>query len=118
MERANYIELFSKPNDYKPPEESELRTNTEYPNLNSKEYRKKPVIRTSQIQRFFEAFSINEEGDVILASNNIRGRIWDGCVWGFKQIDDLGNHEKSCFVTHCDSPVTNLRYVKTTLVSR
>lgn len=110
-------EVFSTPLSYNPPSNADLPGNIDYPNLNSKEYRIKKPSEDKIIQPFFEAAEINENGQVILVSNEYIGRIWNGSVWGFENFDDVGKLEKSVFNLPFPSNVTNLRYIEANMVN-
>jgi hypothetical protein len=109
--RVSLIDMFSVPETYKPPEDAELFSNTEYPNQNSREYRKKPVDQSPQILPFFEAIAINELGNFVLGTNNYRGRIWNAWGWGFESSNDVADSNKSTFKFRASASITNLKYV-------
>lgn len=111
-------EVFSTPLTYTPPSNDDLPGNIDYPNLNSKEYRiKETKSEPKSIQPFFESVEINENGQALLVSNEYIGRIWNGSIWAFANLDDVGKQEKTIFNLPFPSNITNLRYVETNIVN-
>lgn len=116
MDRADYVQLYSVPATYQPPEDKDLRDDTRYPNLNSRDYRKRRPDRTLKHNQFFETLDVNEEGLAVLATNDIRGRIWNGNIWGYENLADFSEKSAS-FKLYCDSPVTKLKFLQEKIVS-
>lgn len=119
MKRVDMVEMFSTPSFYQPPPDDQLSTNTEYPNLNSREYLTRPYTVTSHTsRRFNECLAVNELGNVALVTNSYVDRIWHGDVWGFESIAEveLGD-SKSCFRRQCKATVTHVQYVDPTMVN-
>lgn len=110
-------EVFSTPLSYTPPNNDDLPGNIDYPNLNSKEYRIKETNSKPTIQPFFESVEINENGQAILVSNEYVGRIWNGSLWAFENLVDVGKQEKSIFNIPFPSNITNLRFVEPNIVN-
>jgi WD40 repeat protein len=110
--RVSLIDMFSCPDNYKPPDDAGLATCTEYPNQNSREYRKKLVDQSPMCLPFFEIADINHAGQFILGTNNYRGRIWNGWGWGFDLADDVGDAKKSIYKFHSNGSITNLKFVE------
>lgn len=128
MKRVDMVEMFSKPASYKPPPDDQLSTNTEYPNLNSREYLTRPyslstTSPTGQPQkpisrRFNECLVVNELGNAVLVSNSYTDRIWHGNFYGFETLADIGSGEtKSSFRRQCQATVSHMQYVDPTMVN-
>lgn len=117
MKRLNIAEMFAAPESYQPPEDiSQFSTNTQYPNLNSREYLHKPYDETLRIQKFYEIVVSNELGNVVLACNDYVGRVWNGSLWGFEDITTFGDEGKASYKLRCQSPVTNMQFVESNMV--
>lgn len=119
MKRVNLTDMFVLPPSYQPPDIPELSTNTQYPNLNSLEYQHKvTTYELTSIPKYYEHFEINSQENVVLASNNYTGRIWEGSFWGFETIDDFGDFQKASYKLRCKAPITNIRYVEANVVNQ
>ena len=118
MERVDLNKAFGIPESYKPPNDHELRTNTEYPNLNSKEYRLKPIDQTTKLYNYYETLIKNNLGNYILVSNDYSGRLWRGSLWGFDNINDIAIEKKSAFRLQAASAITNIIYIEKNTVSQ
>ena len=117
MQRVDLIDVYALPSSYNPPEISQLCTNTQYPNLNSIEYRFKESDKTLKIQKFQEHIDINEFGNVVLGCNSYTDRVWDGSFWGFEGVEDFGDESKASYKLSTKSPITNIRYTEANMVS-
>lgn len=113
------VEMFSTPAFYQPPPDDQLSTNTDYPNLNSREYLTRPyTVTPASSRRFNECLSVNDLGNAVLVSNSYTDRIWHGHFWGFETLSDVESGEaKSSFRRQCKATVSQLQYVDTTMVS-
>lgn len=109
MERVDLRDMYETPEDYKPPLLSELPTNTYYPNLNSTEYRHKPVDwDETKLHSYFEILTENVNGTLVLATNSYVDRIWNGSIWGYHEMENVGVAEKEVFKLRLEAPVTNM----------
>lgn len=119
MKRVDMVEMFSTPSFHKPPRDDELPTNTDYPNLNSREYLTRPYdLTTATSRRFNECLAVNELGNAVLVTNNYTDRIWHGHFWGFETLEDVQfGEKKSCFRRQCKATVTHIQYVNPTMVN-
>ncbi|XP_037806193.1 protein valois [Lucilia sericata] len=85
-----YGEIYKTPDDYNPPEETNLADNTHYPNLNSRDYAKRPLNHNVRMHDAWECISIStkcddEKGNVAIATNKLSGRNWLGTLWAFEK---------------------------------
>jgi WD40 repeat protein len=110
--RVSLIDMFSCPESYKPPDDAGLATCTEYPNQNSREYRKKLVDQSPTCLPFFETADINDAGHFVLGTNNYRARIWNGWGWGFELAEDVGDAKKGVYMFHTNGSITNMKFVE------
>lgn len=111
MNRLELREMYSIPESYKPPEISQLSTNTQYPNLNSIEYRYKPQDDTLvELHRFFEFLTVNAFGTIALATNNYNGRIWSASIFAYASFDDVGKEGKELFKLRVQASITALHW--------
>lgn len=117
MNQISMPNIFATPEDYKPPPENQLKECTFYPNLNSTEYMKKPPNFNIKLQKFYEAFDINENGSIALACNDYTARVWNGSLWGFENIEDFGNPEKATYKTRYQSTITDIKFSDKSIVS-
>lgn len=109
MERLDLRDMYVIPDNYKPPMFSDLSTNSYYPNLNSIEYRYKPVDwDETNLHGFFEILIKNGNGTLVLATNNYTGRIWTGSIWGYHELSDVGVADKEVFKLRVESSITNM----------
>lgn len=117
MNRISLEEAYKVPDSYQPPFESDLSTNTEYPNLNSFEYRTKTLDGTTvKLEQFWESFDVNDAGNIVLATNNLRGRLWNSSFWGFENVDDVGHVERASYKMQSAANITNIKYMELTMV--
>lgn len=116
MKRVDLVDMYHLPASYQPPADSHLSFNTQYPNLNSREYEKRPADNTLKVQKFHETIEVNELGNVVLACNDYTARTWNGSFWGFESIDDFGNEQKASYKLRTKAAITNLKYVEAKLV--
>lgn len=114
------VEMFSTPEFYKPPPDDQLFSNTDYPNLNSREYLTRPYsITPASSRRFDECLAVNETGEAVLVANSYTDRIWHGHFYGFQTLDDVeAGESKSCFRLQCKSTLTHIQYVDPTMVNQ
>lgn len=122
MRRVDYYEMYRTPAFHQPPPISELANNTMYPNMNSIEYRHKPISNDKTPNRmypFLETFDISDDGTVILAANAYNDRVWTGALWGYNNFTDIdGNvNGKELFSLNFQTPITKLRFLEKTMVS-
>ncbi|XP_055389408.1 protein valois [Condylostylus longicornis] len=116
MQRPNYAKLYKAPKGYVQPETEKLRHDTQHPNYNSLQYQLKPINRTPRILKYYDSFSVNKNGVIALGCNELTGRVWDGYVWGFENLQSLEmdvntNSSLGVFKIHLDSNVTNVIFV-------
>lgn len=71
MARRDLVDMYAMPEDYNPPLDKDLSGNTQYPNLNSEEYRRK-FCMTAQAQEFHENLVANSKGQVLVVTNDYR----------------------------------------------
>uniref|UniRef100_A0A1A9UXL1 Uncharacterized protein n=1 Tax=Glossina austeni TaxID=7395 RepID=A0A1A9UXL1_GLOAU len=115
----NCSSIYKMPEGYEPPDD--LADDTNYPNLNSRDYAKRPLNHTTQMHDAWECLSINSpdtevEGNVVIACNKLNGREWVGSLWGFEKYDviknkTLGGSNKASFKLQCESLITGMEFV-------
>ena len=71
MSRKDLVEMYALPEDYTPPLDKDLFGNTEYPNLNSEEYRRK-ISLVGKNQEFHENLARNGKKQVLVVRNDYR----------------------------------------------
>lgn len=115
MKRVNMVDMFSYPDSYQPPDDAHLAANSQYPNLNSREYLNLEVDETLKLQKFHDIFEVNQLGNVVLGCNDYTTRIWNGSIWGFNSLAEYGNEDAS-YKLRCKANVTNVKYVEDNMV--
>ncbi|XP_073823302.1 valois [Musca autumnalis] len=117
----SYGNVYKTPSDYKPPEDVDF-DDTEYPNLNSRDYAKRPLNHTARMHEAWESLSISTPftevtGNVAVCCNKLSGREWTGSLWGFEKSSVVENKgdamvpEKSCFKLQCPAIINCMTYV-------
>lgn len=123
----NYGNVYKTPDDYKPPDDLDF-DDTEYPNLNSRDYARRPLNHTARMHEAWECLSIStplEEtnGNVAVCCNKLSGREWTGTLWGFEKPNVIENKsesmvpEKSCFKLQCPAIINCMTFVSPNIVS-
>ncbi|XP_005188139.2 protein valois [Musca domestica] len=117
----SYGNVYKTPDDYKPPDDLDF-DDTEYPNLNSRDYARRPLNHTARMHEAWECLSIStplEEtnGNVAVCCNKLSGREWTGTLWGFEKPNVIENKsesmmpEKSCFKLQCPAIINCMTFV-------
>ncbi|KAM7351481.1 valois isoform 1-T3 [Cochliomyia hominivorax] len=117
-----YGAIYKTPDDYKPPEETNLANNTNYPNLNSRDYAKRPLNHNVRINEGWECVSISTKdcehtGNVAIATNKLSGRNWFGTLWAFEKADIANGKisidpKTACFKLECTSIINCMEFVE------
>lgn len=107
MKRVNLLDMYDTPDFYDPPADDQLATNTQYPNLNSLEYKLRPPAERSRSRKFFERLAINEAGNAVLVGNRYTDRVWHGHIWGFERLADVNGDVEDCTHAGGDSAALN-----------
>lgn len=114
---VDMIGHFLAPSDYNPPPDKELDGNSQFPNLNSVEYRNRPYDNTINLLPFFERLEANEDQTtILLVSNSYTNRLWNSTVMGFKRFADVGKRDSSIIQLGFDANVTDCRFLDRTMV--
>lgn len=109
---VDYQKVYQIPEDYQPPVGYEaMAASTQFPNLNSNEYRAKPVTYEKKVLPCIEILEKDTNNGYIVASNEISGRLWYGNIFGYKSFDDFrtGNIENSLFHIRTESTITQMK---------
>ncbi|XP_061390236.1 protein valois [Musca vetustissima] len=119
----SYGNVYKTPDDYKPPDDLDF-DDTEYPNLNSRDYARRPLNHTARMHEAWECLSIsttpNEaaaSGNVAVCCNKLSGREWTGTLWGFEKHNVLEDKNeamtpgKSCFKLQCPAIINGMTFV-------
>uniref|UniRef100_A0A1A9W072 WD_REPEATS_REGION domain-containing protein n=1 Tax=Glossina brevipalpis TaxID=37001 RepID=A0A1A9W072_9MUSC len=109
--------IYKTPEKYEPPDN--LADDTNYPNLNSRDYAKRPLNHTTRMYEAWECISINspdieeDDGNVVIACNKLHGREWCGSLWGFEKRHVTNNKDlgKPSFKLQCDSLINCVEFV-------
>lgn len=73
MARRDLVDMYCTQEDYNPPLDKDLTGNTQYPNLNSEEYRRRfSLSNSANNQEFHENLISNANGQVLLVTNDYR----------------------------------------------
>lgn len=71
MSRRDLVEMYCAAEEYHPPADKDFIGSTQYPNLNSEEYRRKFSL-TSTDQEFYENLKLNGKGQALVVNNDYR----------------------------------------------
>lgn len=116
MDRVELGDVFSNPPDYCPPEASELKDSTHYPNLNSMEYRNLPA-NTAKFETFYELLVANKsQSTFMLAANALNSRVFDGSLVFYDNIDAIGSTEKYALRSKMGETISDARFIDETIV--
>lgn len=114
---VEFGEYFKAPLDYNPPHDKELDGSTQYPNLNSIEYRNRQNEESVALLPFYEILQANEDQTtILLATNSLNQRIWNGAVFGYSKFSDIAKPNTGLISLPFDSNVTGMRFVDKTMV--
>lgn len=114
---VDMIGHFSVPTDYNPPPDNQLNGNTQFPNLNSVEFRNRPQEDTTNLLPFYECLEANEDQTtILLTTNSYTQRLWNGTVFGFGRFADVGKRDSSIIQLGFDANLTGCRFIDRTLV--
>lgn len=117
--RVDYRIAYQNPFNYHPPSNEQLPGNVDYPHLNTLEYRLQAAPTTHQLYNCFDLVRVNEKGVVTVVCNNLAGRYWHGCVYGFNNFEDLAaDSAEDLFVYRFleKSHITGLQLMKNDLL--
>lgn len=117
----NFVKLwdmYKKPSSYNPPPPNALTNNSDFPNLNSLEYRVKKIETTERkLKQFWEILEVDTLGQIVLVTNDYVARIWNGSFWGYENFDDVGSETKAVYSKCCEHLITNFKFVEPNIVS-
>lgn len=110
--------IFRTPQQHQPPDDNSLAGNAHYPNLNSRDYAKRPLNRHIRMHKAWECLSINSEQQAVIATNKLSGREWSGSLWGFEVIGDgsMLMPMKAAYKLQCQTLVSCLQFVSDNIV--
>ncbi|XP_067621491.1 protein valois isoform X2 [Eurosta solidaginis] len=105
--------IYRTPEHHQPPDDNSLAGNTNYPNLNSRDYAKRPLNRHIRMHQAWECLSLNTEHQAVIATNKLSGREWAGSIWGFENIGDgtMIKPAKACYKLQCQTLISCLQFV-------
>ncbi|CAD6997037.1 protein valois [Ceratitis capitata] len=105
--------IFRMPEQHQPPDDSELAGNTNYPNLNSRDYAKRPLNRHIRMHKAWECLSLNTEQQAVIGTNKLSGREWSGSLWGFEDVSDgsMLKPSNAAYKLQCQSLISCLDFV-------
>lgn len=112
---ADFRKLFTSPVGYNQPNDSDLATSTQYPNMNSIEYRR----RTYQPDEptFYDKLTANNaQTTVLLATNSYVNRYWESAVFVYNKLDDVGQRAKALQRLPFNTNVNHIRFIDDLLV--
>lgn len=108
---------FLAPADYSPPPDKELNGNSQFPNLNSVEYRHRPQDDTINLLPFYERLEANQDQTtILLVTNSYTNRLWNSTVLGFGRFADVGKRDSSLIQLTFDANVTGCGFIDRTMV--
>lgn len=119
MNRKELAEVYKFPDWHRPPTDiNEMRTCTQYPNINSQEFRNLQTQETLiPMYPFFEWLESNElQSTVVLATNSYVSRLWHGTLWGYGQLNEVGQKDKEVFKLKLGATTTALQFIEANLL--
>lgn len=118
MYRKDLADVYKCPEWHQPPiDVKDMRTCTQYPNINSIEYRNLPVSDETQLYPFYEWLAANDtQSTMVLATNSYTGRNWNGTLWGYEKFTDIGHKTKEVFKLKVHASTTALRFIESNLL--
>lgn len=112
---TDFRTLFNSPADYTQPNENELAGNTQYPNMNSVEYRRRQYQPTEPT--FYETITTNAtQSTILLVANSYVNRFWDSTIHIYKQFDDIEQTKQSQQQLRFNTNVNHIRFIDDMLV--
>lgn len=119
MDRKDLAQVYKFPEWHRPPTDvNEMRTCTQYPNINSIEFRNLEIKETeTKMYPFYEWLESNElQSTVVLATNSYVSRLWNGTLWGYAQLQDVGQKDKEVFKLKLGATTTAMRFIEANLL--
>ncbi|KFB49226.1 AGAP009782-PA-like protein [Anopheles sinensis] len=113
--RVDMVTVYREPACYRPPNTLvELAKDTEYPNMNSIQYRKTPAVEAPEekLSPFIDHVAANGAGHVIVAGNQYTSRQWGSKLCGWESPADILREDKVSFFLRNEASVTALCYTK------
>ena len=122
LKKVNLVEAYLEPPEYDPPKDIKtLQTSTQYPNMNSVEYRLSSTCYDigTAMQPFLEVIEQNQAGNIVIAGNNYTGRKFCGSFFGWESAKDglLSDSTETCFRMQCEYFIRAIKFINSTLVS-
>lgn len=112
-----FSDYFKAPLDYDPPKDNELDGSSQFPNLNSIEFRYRHSDVGITLLPFYEIMAANEDQTtILLATNSYSQRLWNGTVFGYGRFDDIGKPDAALIRLSLDSNVTGMSFVQNAMV--
>lgn len=114
---VEFAEYFVSPSDYNPPKDEELNGSTQFPNLNSIEFRNLPRDNSVRLLPFYELLEANEDQTtILLATNSYNDRLWNGHVFGYEKFADIGQPDAEVIKLEFDANVMGARFIDKMMV--
>lgn len=114
---VDYNEYFKAPLDYNPPNDSELDGNSQFPNLNSLDFRNHKSSGSAKMLPFYELLEANEDQTtILLATNSYTHRLWNSTVFGYERFSAIGKPDESCITLSFEANLTGIRFIEKSMV--
>lgn len=107
---TDFRKLFNSPADYRQPSANDLANNTQFPNMNSIEYRHR-TYQPSEPSAYEKLAANPSRTTVLLAANTYVNRLWDGAIFVYKHFDDVGRPDQSLHRLPFDTNVNHVRFI-------
>lgn len=112
---VDFRKLFTSPVNYNPPNDCDLASNTQFPNMNSIEYRRRAY--ESVEPKFFEKLAANDaQTTVLLATNSYVNRYWESVVYVYKKFDDVVQQTNALQRLPFNTNINHMRFINDILV--
>lgn len=111
-----------RPNDYTVPPTNELTSDTQHPELNSRNYRHLIYSNDEEPKDFLPVYSLlgSKNGLFVVGTNNFTSCTFDGNFIGTKHFDSIVQHdlEKTRFVIPARSTATGFKFIDNDKVNK
>ncbi|KAL5281529.1 WDR77 family protein [Megaselia abdita] len=117
MDAPDYTELYAIPQDIVyPSTPNSLRQDTDFPNLNSKDYKLRKANKT-EFPPYFDFIDQNSDKNVIIAANDLLHREPEGVVIGYSDVGAFEDgKDKRLFKFRREAIITGMHFMRHNLI--
>lgn len=116
IKHVDFANFYKIPDWYQPPPTNKLDECHDYPNLNSTNYRNLPP-NSDSFENFYELLETNKSRSTfILAANSYTGRTWNGSLYLYNHVNDIGSMKKFALRSKFKSTISNVRFLDDNII--